>query len=252
MLKLSIVEGDNMKPRKTLFIIFILTLLLITNVNAEECSFQERANINTISSKVKATYGVKTVKMNKEDHNSEEDIYYSYFEISIYNIQPEIYIVLTNDQDETEQTIYYNNTIDGEYVFAIDVPQSVTTYTIDIYSSGIDGCEIEKNRSLTLKIPKQNKYYTYAICEGLTNLSYCQEFITFDEPSISVLEDKIRQYNNTGEDDQSPEVVEEPSFIESYRTILIVSGLIILVAGIGVVSVILHNKRKGRKPREIF
>lgn len=254
--KMTIVEGEY-KMRKYLKYIIMLLMMVIPAVNAEECTYKDRANINAIAKEVKAQYEIKTGILDPNAYlENVEEIKYEYLETSIYNLSEELYVIIKNDINDTQITVNYQDTMEGTYSFKWENEEEIVTYSFEIYSSGLTNCPNEKLKVLSLKIPKRNPYSSMAICSDAKNLNLCAPYITFKEPTIDELNSQILKYKNGEINESSEEIKEqEKTFIEvlkDNKIIVIASSVFILFIVIGAVLMINKKNKTRRKSHEKF
>jgi hypothetical protein len=164
---LFIEYGDNMKF-KYLFI-FLCLFAFTSYVNAEDstCTITVKNELVSEAMKVEASYNIS---YEGEPH----------FEISIYNITPNIYVSFKH-VNGTPETIIFNSTNNGTYTFNEYNLDSIFKYTFEIYPNNETGCSsrlLYKN----LTKPKKNKYADLTECsyEKMKNYTYCKEWISYD------------------------------------------------------------------------
>lgn len=159
-----------MKNVLEFFILSIISLFIVIPVNAEECDYGVKANLNKKAFNVQADYEFQTAGDGS-----------TYFDIIIYNIVEEIYV---NYQSELEgknsmgTNVSLNDATNGTYRFSIPIPTKSYEYTFTIRTT-IDGCSGDL-RKFTLTIPIRNKYHDSDNCkrEGMEDYYYCKEWIT--------------------------------------------------------------------------
>ncbi|MDD4705727.1 MAG: hypothetical protein PHS24_00735 [Bacilli bacterium] len=184
----------------TLFIINIKVLAVSTT-----CTYEEKANLNDIAGKIIANYKIDETKEKYEftnpdtgEKSMEEQINIK-FDISIYNILDDVYITQTNDFDNEEVNIYYDESTKGVYTFKTDNTTDIINYTYNIYSN-LEGCRGEPLKTFSFTKPKINMYSQYGICKGLEDFDFCQKYIT-EELNLteSQLYEKVQAMQKTTE-----------------------------------------------------
>ena len=162
------------------FLLIISIFLCMTNVYAEStCDYNALASLNKSAGKVKVAYNL----------NSISDGVYS-FDISIYNITDDIYVVLTNDFDTESIMVTKSMTTDGTYTFNTTNTTDIITYSFLIKDLKY-GCTNDL-RNLKLVKPMYNEYSKLDICqyEDVQDFYYCQEWLT---SKITLSEFGVRQ-----------------------------------------------------------
>lgn len=168
-------------------VFFIVITLFISNIEAfsisTACTYEEKANLNDIAGKITANYKIDEIKEKYEFTNpdtgekSMEEQINIQFNVSIYNILDDVYIVQTNDFDSEEVSIYYDEATKGVYTFKTDNTSNIIKYTYNIYSN-LEGCRGEILKTFVFTKPKINMYSQYGICKGLEDTDFCQKYIT--------------------------------------------------------------------------
>ncbi len=152
------------------FILSIVSLFMVLPVNAEECDYRVKANLNKNAFNVRADYEFKTANDGS-----------TYFEISIYNVVDNIYVNYKSElegKNSTGTNVSFIDTIDGTYRFSIPIPTK--SYNLDfIVRTTVAGCSGDLRR-FSLTIPIRNKYHDIDACkrEGMEDYYYCKEWIT--------------------------------------------------------------------------
>lgn len=225
------------------FFLSLTLLLLIVNVNAK-CGYNELSNLNNEAANVKTSYDII-----KKDIGTEGIVISRTFDITILNISENIYVKITNDYDKTSKDIYYEDTNNGIYSFNWDKSNVVTNFTIDVYASNNTLCENDKLRSFYLSTPRYNDYSNRAICEEMSESSFCQEFVMFDDFSEIDFLEKVSSYKKETKKQEEPEpnndnIIDKIlKFVENNKIIII--GSIVLI--IGVTSFIAYKRNKKLK-----
>ena len=238
--------------------VFTIVVLLLTfncrAVFAGECTYQEQANLNSLSSQLKGTYLVKKALLDESKYVGPVPIEYSYLEIQVLNMTPELYLVISNTENDNKRTVRYEDTLDGIYTFKREDISNLVTYSVDVYPTN-EEClsKLKKIRNFSIKTPKKNKYSNYDICDGLENFKLCQEFILFDEPSFNVLSKQIAEYKK---EDEAIEIDEEQkqgfsfiAWIKEYKMIIIIAvGILVITSG----GVAFYKNKNRRRIHEKF
>lgn len=154
------------------FILSIISLFIVSPVNAEECDYRVKANLNKYAFNVKADYEFK-----------ESGDGTTYFDIVIYNIVDDIYVNYKSGLDDKSSMGINVSSMDatnGTYRFSIPIPTKSYKYTFVVRTT-IEGCAGDL-RKFTLTIPVRNIYHDTYNCkvEGMEDYYYCKEWITDD------------------------------------------------------------------------
>ena len=236
-------------------VVFALFLCIDTShVEALSCSTSVSKELGQYATYVKADYEVIDNSETKELQVGEDTTTYKVpnftFEISIYNITKDLYVVVSDDITERRFTVTNDMTTDGVYTFTNTDFGTVYTYTIIIYSAN-DGCYGEKIRTVNLVKPRYNAYSEYTYCQNSSNL-YCQKFTRYDLgiKTVSDFLTKI-QVNNELNNPDRDEIEENKTLSELFKKnwkiyLGIFAGAIIITIGV-IVFIKKRNKKKGWK-----
>ncbi len=239
---------------------FLISVIFVSNVGAASvCSTSEQAELRTAAGNIRA--------MNQEmEEDLDPSIYgfpdagdetteidppkVNYFDISVSNITDKFYIEVTNDYDKERVRYNNSNSTDDIITFPWRNLEQVTNFTIKVYTSENTGCPNELMRTITLKLPRFNEYYDYALCTDAPEFNLCQKYVTFDyveqinflEQITEYLTNKRNQGINANEYDNSlwKRIMD---FIADNKYYFIGGGAaLVIVAGVAVV-VIVKRKR---------
>lgn len=218
-------------------ILAFLSLMLLFNINvsaASSCNYNEQAELNSKAANVNVSYEVIDSTEEFEDGLANTRV----FQIQILNVTEEFYILIKNDVTKEEKTYYSTDAKDGIISFIWDYAETVTNFTIQIYTTNKTNCVDEKYKTIYLTTPRYNEYYNIESCQELSDFYLCQEFVTFSDINRENFLKQLESYRN-GEIDISGEepVVEEPSstdkifkFIDDYKW-YIIGGVVIIILG---------------------
>lgn len=243
-----------MKYVKSLFLLFIVLTFGIAEVDALKCSNAVSKDLGQIASYVKASYEVidnSEIKTLTIDEESTNYIIPNYkFDISIYNVTPEIYLTIENDVYKNTFTVYNADTTDNTYTFSNTDFGTIYHYTIAVRSANQD-CYGEKIRTIKLTKPKYNAYSEYTYCKNSSNL-YCQKFTTTDL-GIKSSEDflnkiKVNNENNNPNKDEIQEIETIKNLLsKNWKIYLLILVIVIVITIITILYIKKKNQKKGWK-----
>lgn len=159
--------------------------LSIGTVNSK-CDAKRFKELNKLAKKVGAEYYVDEKKV-KVEPTEEDELFYETLEdgyytekiiaISIYGITDDIYVIVTNDYNDSSITIKKSDlNKDGKYIFeAVDIGVRVT-YTVSIYSNDAN-CSKELLRKTTFKTKIFNNFSHSMACVVYPNYENCAELV---------------------------------------------------------------------------
>lgn len=232
--------------------------LFIASPKAVTCSYDKRAELNSEASNITANYEVVTIEADYNEHGyqgdpslleSEEPITIEVLQVNILNLTENFYAEVTNSFDETTTTYNYSDTDNGNISIIWENTLELTTYTIEIYSSDITGCEGNLIRTLRVSLPRFNRYSDYGICNQIPDYYMCQRYVTyapvdFAEFSNSVLEEVERVEQEEQEESRELSWYESIwKFIVDNKVPIIIGAVSIVVIG-GVVAIVIVRKRR--------
>jgi len=136
-------------------------------------------DVSKAATYVKANYEVfdnSTIKTLTDGKDSTEYKIPNYnFEISIYNITPELYVTIKNNVTNETIKVTHDMTTDGIYTFSNDDFGRIYNYTFQV-SSAHEECYNKKLRTLRLTLPRYNAYSEFNYCKNSSSY-YCQRFV---------------------------------------------------------------------------
>ena len=210
-----------------LWLILLLIPSIVSAKSKTSCDYTLLANMKKLASNVGTTY---TYKVNNN---------YVYFDITLTNIQSDMYIIDNSDK----KTYYYSDTVNGVLTL-YDYGSGKVSYTI--YSNNSE-CLNEKLAVKTVNLPYYNSFYNYPECEGIEEYKLCQKWIKYDGGYRNFLK-SVTQYKEKLNSIQDNSVESSKSFFDklidfylSYYYILIPFMVIIIV---GILYLIRYIKFK--------
>lgn len=248
-----------MKTRmKKLFLLAIILLTPNLAHAASSCSYEEQAELNNIVANVKASYEVvdiyagKTLAVNTPNEDGtfpEVDNYVKEFQITLLNVTEDIYVRVTNDQDDEVRTFRNSDSTNGTITFLSDRVFELTTFTFEIYANKYS-CIGEQFRKFTITTPIYNSFSKYELCDENPDFYYCQEFIPTENISSSEFFSKINEYKKEKKEEEIKQQEENKSFIEKLKefynnnkVIVYSIGIVIVVTGVATTVILVKKKR---------
>lgn len=241
--------------KKSLMGVILASVILFgpNNVLASSsCSYSEQAELNNISANVKATYEIEEIKTetlpDPDDIDDVIEIYEKKVKVNILNVTDEIYIKVTNNQNDETLMFYSRDARNGIISFYQNQVDTIVNYTIEVYANKYK-CAGELYKKLTLTTPMYNDYSELEACSNNPDFYYCQEYITTSQISYSEFFEKVQKYEKKEEEKKQEQ---ENSFWENlkefYRDnkiVINVIGTIVVIGGV-TATVILVKKRRSR------
>ena len=170
----------------------------------------------------------------------------SYLEIDIYNISENLKAKLEYSKDtiyDYPKEIEYKEGV-NKHSFKWEDLEEVGTFTISIYGSDKTACSGEVLREISLKHPKENKYYQFSMCEGLEDYYLCQPFVSFDIEHLNAAKvwQKIEAEKNTRDEEKNKDIKKDDKDNKLYMYIFAATagGVGLVVLGI----VLIKKKRR--------
>lgn len=240
--------------KKFYLAIFICFMCIFPwNIKAESCLKEVSRYLTKEAYYIKTNYEVidkstyKDIKIGENETTFKIPRYE--FNISIYNLTEELYLVITNSLSDITRTVNYSDTDNGTYSFIDDEFGQISKYTIDIYSSNAD-CLNKKLKTIKFTRPMYNAYSEYAYCKNSSNY-YCQKF-TKTKLNLKGNEDFLSKIK-VNNDRRSEEIKknEEPKergivdlIVDNWQMYL---GIFIGTIFISIILVFVIKKRKSKK-----
>lgn len=241
-----------MKQLLLFFTVVMMAAFMPIAVKAD-CSNKEKNELSALASNVKIDYEAKKREVSLDGTDNGGNIISTtydqrYFEVSIYNVTPELVI---NVVGGTADVIYtYADSKDGIVTFATENANEVAKYSFTIKSNSTN-CSDVQLRAMSLTLPKYNIGSTYQICDDAKDYYLCKEYITIEgEMTDADFFEKVENYlakngkiddNNGEEADDANILVKSLSFIGKYWYYF-VSGLILV--GIVVTVIVVTRIRR--------
>ena len=233
-------------------ILTFLTIMFSFNINvsaASLCSYQEQTELNSKAANIKVSYKIIDDTIQFEDGASSMKV----FNIELLNITEDFYVVIKNDINKEEKIYYSSDAVNGVVSFKWDYAETVTNFTIQVYTTNKTNCADEKYKTFYLTTPRYNEFYNIETCQELTDFYLCQEYVTFAEVSREKFLTQIENYrngevNNKGEE---PNVQEEPKmtdkifeFIDDNKWFILGGLLVITISGVTIYRIRTKKQRE--------
>lgn len=239
--------------KKRAFILsFILMFFCVLNVEAAStCDYKMQVQLNTEAANVKTNYEVKEIKTGNlveadlSDEEYEEE-FYTGVELRIYNLTENLYVVITNTENDNAATYHYRDTTDGTITIqrGIDGLDEIVTYKITIYSDYSD-CSGEEQRKIEIKTPRYNYFSSEPQCDN-SNKYYCESYIT-EEINMTYSEFIAQaKKDNIAQKEEEKKEEEENDFWKNYGLFIII-GLVIVAMGVGATVIVRLKQRSSVK-----
>ena len=236
--------------------------MFITGVKAAgTCSNSEQAELNKLVSNIRASYQDMERELTPDEYGApdsyteEEDLEdleppkMSYLNIYITNLTDKLYAVVSNDYNEEINTYSYSNAKDGVISFDWYNVEKVANFTIKIYSSNNSGCPDELQKTLKLKTPRINNFYSYDICSQAQEFELCQKYVMFNQMDIVEANTRIIEYLDSKEKEEKEES-KTGNWQDKIKNFVIknkyyfIGGGVVLVVGIGVGTVVIVKRKR--------
>lgn len=240
--------------KKILLIFIVLFSFNIHASAASICSYKEQTELNSKAANIKVSYEEKEIILHNEDMDTTKKV----FEISIFNIIEDFYVIVKNNKNNSEMLFRGSDTTDGIAKFTWDDLSEVANFTFQVYTTEKTNCPDERFKTIYLTTPRYNIYYDREICSKLKEFYLCEKYVTFDEVDANEFSIKLKEYqeeiskidNNKEEDNKTNDKDISLTdnifkFLDTYKFIII-GGLLIVLAILYVV-----NRKKTKKQRDL-
>ncbi len=227
------------------FILFFSIVPTINAINASSCDKKELKNLTKIANYIKVNYEVDDNSENKVLSDGKNSTEYKIpkfnFKISIYNVAPELKVIVKNNINKVTLNITNDMTTDGLYTFSNDDFGRIYNYTFEVYGKDCNN----KIRTLKLTKPRYNAYSEFTFCQN-SSIFYCQKFVG-SETGLKSAEDflkKIEANNKKPVIEGAVETVRD--LIKNNWKIYIAVFAIVVVLFVALIVLLRHlNKKKG-------
>ena len=233
--------------KKILAILFIVFLYNSNVYAASICDYKEQTAINQKASNIKVSYEVVTETIKFEDMDSTMEV----FDISIFNITEDFYVIVKNNVTEEEKYFSSSDAKDGVVHFKWTYADNVTNFTIQVFTTDKTSCPDEKYKTIYLTTPRYNTYYNVGTCQDNPDFYLCQKFVTFSEIDEEKFFQQLESYKN-GEINDSGEEPKNPSndnitdiifnFLNEYKWYIL--GSIVIIVGVTIVIQRIRTKKQ--------
>ncbi len=242
---------------------FMISGMFITGVKAEgTCSNSEQAELNKLVTKIKATYEAKEEDMDPsqyghpdsagaEDEEEFEPPKVSYFDVIITNLDEKLYLVVTNDFNTDRLTLSSSDAKDGVITFQWRNLTQVTNFDIEVYSNNNTGCANELQKTIKVKLPRENEFYYSMFCTNNPDFNLCEKFVTYAPISTETFLERTEKYTAQviAEEEEKAEEANKTwlekvkDFVVANKYYFIGGGAVVLI-GAGVVVAVIVKKRR--------
>lgn len=187
--------------KKILLILSFILTFSLTNVSASTCDSATMKKLKDKANNIKVSYEVETKTVENENYvidGGNKTMEVPNIIIDLYNITDDVFVIISNDIDNTKKTIVYSDTDSGKYKLDTwDNFNALGTYTFDVYAKN-EPCKPSKLKTITFAKPIENPLYLNSLCKENLDVPFCTQFIT--KPigiSRSDLKEKIEEYRKT-------------------------------------------------------
>jgi len=238
-----------------LLISVVVSLFLFTGTvfaeetNAKACSAKQLSELRQIAASVKVSYLPRTEIVTSEYEDSETGTKPKYtkryLDIKVYNMDPKIYIEVTNDIGHEQVVTADDLGMDGTITFRQNAIDRKVNYVFVIKSSEY-GCETQTLRTVRLTLPLFNAYSQLDICAEIPDYYLCQEYVT-QQVDGSTFYDKVDAYKEKivaqgeKEKEESNTSAANKMFKGASKYKYLIVGLVV---ALGVVITVVIIKRK--------
>lgn len=242
-----------------LILVLICFMIFIPIVKAIECPNSDKIELRKLASNVKVSYDEATGirepgTYGPPDGYTEEDYvsYYDYFEVKFLNVTENIFIKVTNNINEEEKIINYNDTENGEYILNWKDTSKVVSLKYIIYASNKTNCYNYEIKSGVLTLPAYNPYYTHNKCLGLEDYSLCHKYVNFNITYDSFIEKINKHLEEAKKQEEEKDEKENDNFFRKVNLFYKKNKEIVLIFSVGVIIVggiiigLTIRKKRGR------
>ena len=216
-----------------LFVLCIISSMIffINNVNAE-CSYQDRKELLDKAKNLEIFF--------------EPNVNDKYFTFNLYNLDNDLYVIISNDKSDDIKEVYSYDMEDNRYSFIDYNVDDLIVYTVKIYSNK-SGCY--SNNVTSKRVVKKiiNKFYDDDICKGIEDYFYCKPLLN---SKFSISDNKVISNINEYREKSSIKETEDVNkkfgmddLIELIKKYWYILGGILIIAVIIFIIVKINKKR---------
>ena len=224
--------------------IFITFAFIIIVPKADSCNYKEKANLIKEANNINFNYEIidKTNEINVTEEDLAKGIFpnmrdYYYIQINLMNLTNNLYVEITNNQNDDVLTYHYSDLVDGIVSFKTD-SYKVVTYTATIYAQTAN-CS-EKLMTKKVKSARFNKFYQQGLCTRIPDYKYCQQLLTTELSDNDIGNNIFKYYQKQLESKEQK--TKKENNVKKY---LIIGGFVLaFVIAIGVISFVIIRKRR--------
>lgn len=242
------------KYEKFLFAIVCTFILGFTTVEAARnvCPNSVKKELAQKANYVKVNYEIKDFSEFKElvigDAKTTYKVPNYVFEISIYNMDDDIYVSIEKTNGEMGMTIYNTDAEDGIYTFTDTNIGDIYNYNFTIRSNN-EQCMGTVLRTTKFTKPRYNAYSEFTYCKNSSNF-YCQRFIGTEINLKSADEFLNKVSVNNEKNNPKRDEIEEKNEIsdllkKNWKTYVLVFVLVLGVIVGGAFFLKKYNEKKG-------
>lgn len=241
--------------KRLVVFITVFSVSILTAKGAITCDTATTAKLNREVANIRASYEVLERPISGDigldwfdpETMTEDDLpRENYFKVNITNISENFYVEITNDIDDEKVTLTYNDSVDGVASFDWENLYQVSNLTIKIYTTVATGCADSQFKTMTLRLPRFNKYSQYAVCQQIPEHYLCQPFVTYKESDNLNFYSAIAQAIEEKEEKEEQENKKDKSnFFKDNLKIIVIGGIILLVGAGATATVIIIKRRRG-------
>lgn len=164
------------------------------------------------------------------------------FEMTIYNLTENLYVVVLNDYNDEVMTYHSSDFDNNSITFSTEDTLVNIKYVIRIYSED-NSCSIEPLNTLTITTNKTNSFAQNVVCRNPYHLDICNPFydvgdMTYEE-YVKTVEEMVAELSKPF----SSKVFE---FLSKYYLYILVPFLLI----VGIYGVRIYIFKRGKKDEE--
>ncbi|MCR5787496.1 MAG: hypothetical protein K6G37_00150 [Bacilli bacterium] len=236
-----------MKKLNVVFAGLLATLIGTSTVSASKCNYSELSKLNQEAAEVKLNYEIKTETItdtlpDDSDFGNSSQIEVDYFKVSVVNLTDNLYVKITNPNDNSTKLLYGKDAVDGVAAFDIKNTSSIANLTYKVYTSSNTSCPDEEIVTDHLTLPKYNEYYLIGACAELTSLPECQKYVT-EDVTAEDYQKVVQKRNKKVSSEKLKDSDGDNGFFSKNKKGFIIGGSIIIVLGVVTATVVIKKRR---------
>ncbi len=227
------------------FLVIMMSMFVAEVKATGACTYSVKSALNKSAWNMTFDYVPVEKAISGEDYIIDEEmplLEYS-FDLGIYNLTSDFYIILSNDKNAQTEKIYSTSVVEGKVIYNVLYTDEVVTYKFEIFANE-QSCRGTLIRTAYVAVPIRNEFATMNVCDDIPDFYLCQKYVTRKTDYPTFLR-KANDYKNKIVVEKEEET-EKPSSVfnvlNKYKY-FIITGVVVIS---GVTTFIVVKKKRSR------